>query len=597
MSIILTPSSLADLVLLSTIEADRITEALVPVVLSSGRDKDASDLLLKLASYCGSYNSRSGKHRVDVTGALDQIAALHGSLSGGGSANDFASAMVYTVEPPLSDLSGVGPVSDVQVCVVVDPLTLSGQRAAALIPLLIEQLQYTVTVVLVPRLEITDFPLQNFYRFVTAGTLSNPAAKFTALPRQHTLTVRLDIPEPWNVQASAAQQDIDNLRCSSTQCGDPGNSQETTLVTYALRNLLVAGQCFEVASADSPVSRYAAPPNGLQLTLTPAHLHSSEGATGEAYADTLVMQNLGYFQLQANPGLFVLGTAQGRASQLYALQQQGQTGVEAATGVKYLAVRSFGDVVQRLIVHKRPGMEHLSLLGDDTDEGDSMGSTSSGQRTRGPRAASLKALAKKKQLEAAAQAKAKEGGLWNTLSSTLFGKGSTAQGVQQGEVVVGGAGEMEADAVREAVRSAEEDGEEEAEQEDDRIHVFSLATGHMYERLVSPFRADLLVLCSAMTLSILLQLRIMMLSVSRHTSKPVKFWLFENYLSPTFKHSAALMAQEFGFEVGYVTYKWPQWLTQQTQQQRIIWGYKILFLDVLFPLNVKKVHDTPPPPP
>jgi hypothetical protein len=28
------------------------------------------------------------------------------------------------------------------------------------------------------------------------------------------------------------------------------------------------------------------------------------------YSDTLVMQNLGYFQLQANPGLFALGTAQ-----------------------------------------------------------------------------------------------------------------------------------------------------------------------------------------------------------------------------------------------------------------------------------------------
>ncbi|KAJ1390470.1 nucleotide-diphospho-sugar transferase, partial [Ochromonadaceae sp. CCMP2298] len=41
--------------------------------------------------------------------------------------------------------------------------------------------------------------------------------------------------------------------------------------------------------------------------------------------------------------------------------------------------------------------------------------------------------------------------------------------------------------------------------------------------------------------------------------------------------------------VAYVTYKWPHWLTQQTEQQRIIWGYKILFLDVLFPLNVKKV--------
>jgi UDP-glucose:glycoprotein glucosyltransferase len=58
-------------------------------------------------------------------------------------------------------------------------------------------------------------------------------------------------------------------------------------------------------------------------------------------------------------------------------------------------------------------------------------------------------------------------------------------------------------------------------------------------------------------------LRIMMLSVSKRTSMPVKFWLFENYLSPTFKDIAAVMAEEYKFEVGYVTYKWPEWLIQQ----------------------------------
>lgn len=42
--------------------------------------------------------------------------------------------------------------------------------------------------------------------------------------------------------------------------------------------------------------------------------------------------------------------------------------------------------------------------------------------------------------------------------------------------------------------------------EKDTVHVFSLATGHAYERL----------------------LKIMMLSVTRRTSSPVKFWLFEN---------------------------------------------------------------------
>jgi len=38
-----------------------------------------------------------------------------------------------------------------------------------------------------------------------------------------------------------------------------------------------------------------------------------------------------------------------------------------------------------------------------------------------------------------------------------------------------------------------------------------------------------------------------------------------------------------------VTYKWPNWLRGQTEKQRIIWGYKILFLDVLFPLDIDKV--------
>ena len=42
-------------------------------------------------------------------------------------------------------------------------------------------------------------------------------------------------------------------------------------------------------------------------------------------------------------------------------------------------------------------------------------------------------------------------------------------------------------------------------------------------------------------------------------------------------------------QVAYVTYKWPNWLHLQTNKQRIIWGYKILFLDVLFPLHIKKI--------
>ena len=57
-------------------------------------------------------------------------------------------------------------------------------------------------------------------------------------------------------------------------------------------------------------------------------------------------------------------------------------------------------------------------------------------------------------------------------------------------------------------KTTEEDG-------DERINIFSVASGHLYERF----------------------LRIMMLSVLKHTSTPVKFWFLKNYLSPTLKVS------------------------------------------------------------
>jgi UDP-glucose:glycoprotein glucosyltransferase len=99
------------------------------------------------------------------------------------------------------------------------------------------------------------------------------------------------------------------------------------------------------------------------------------------------------------------------------------------------------------------------------------------------------------------------------------------------------------------------------------INIFSVASGHLYERM----------------------LNIMMLSVMKHTNHTVKFWFIEQFLSPSFKHFLPHMAAEYGFEYELVTYKWPHWLRQQSEKQREIWGYKILFLDVLFPLDLDKV--------
>jgi len=99
------------------------------------------------------------------------------------------------------------------------------------------------------------------------------------------------------------------------------------------------------------------------------------------------------------------------------------------------------------------------------------------------------------------------------------------------------------------------------------INIFSVASGHLYERM----------------------LNIMMLSVMKHTNHTVKFWFIEQFLSPSFKSFLPHLAAHYGFSYEMVTYKWPHWLRGQKEKQREIWGYKILFLDVLFPLSLNKV--------
>ncbi|KHO01145.1 UDP-glucose:glycoprotein glucosyltransferase precursor [Metarhizium album ARSEF 1941] len=99
------------------------------------------------------------------------------------------------------------------------------------------------------------------------------------------------------------------------------------------------------------------------------------------------------------------------------------------------------------------------------------------------------------------------------------------------------------------------------------INIFSVASGHLYERM----------------------LNIMMVSVMRNTKHSVKFWFIEQFLSPSFKEFIPHLANEYGFKYEMITYKWPHWLRQQKEKQREIWGYKILFLDVLFPLSLDKV--------
>lgn len=100
-----------------------------------------------------------------------------------------------------------------------------------------------------------------------------------------------------------------------------------------------------------------------------------------------------------------------------------------------------------------------------------------------------------------------------------------------------------------------------------KIHVFSIASGQLYERFLAT----------------------MMISVKEHTKKTVKFWIVENFLSAEFRRQVPILAAKFGFDYQFVSYRWPVWLRQQQERHRVVWSYKVLFLDVLFPHKLDKV--------
>lgn len=122
-----------------------------------------------------------------------------------------------------------------------------------------------------------------------------------------------------------------------------------------------------------------------------------------------------------------------------------------------------------------------------------------GRVNRDPRAAAARLLKKKKQLDAAKAEKAKQQGLWSTLTNSLFGSSATAEDKGTAAHVdsdnaaiaastVSDVGEQSGGDELALEAGAAGDGQSLVE-EDNRIHVFSLATGHMYERLVSVVRS------------------------------------------------------------------------------------------------------------
>jgi hypothetical protein len=273
------------------------------------------------------------------------------------------------------------------------------------------------------------------------------------------------------------------------------------------------------------------------------------------------MDNLGYFQLQAYPGVFslsipppydtVIELTSNNAANVNSNESSknpSNSNANVNSKSKTVVISAFNSHHVHLMVKRIKGQERIQL--DSLNVNIFNPSSSSAGNANANTAANTAA-------DVAANADAQPGA--GSYISSVLGSwlsGSTNEG--QGEIPNSDTFGKQVDDNTEHYSDAESA---------DVVHVFSLASGHLYERF----------------------LKIMMLSVVKNTSKKVKFWFLKNFFSPQFKQSVQLLARQFHFKVGFVTYKWPIWLRNQEEKQRIIWGYKILFLDVLFPLNVPRV--------
>ncbi|KAL2942987.1 UDP-glucose:glycoprotein glucosyltransferase [Bienertia sinuspersici] len=400
------------------------------------------------------------------------------------------SAVVLTGESPI------------QIDAVIDPLSPSGQKLASVLQILWKYFQPSMRIVLNPLSSLVHLPLKNYYRYVVPSmddfsgsessdyALNGPKAFFANMPLSKTLTMNLDVPETWLVEPVIAIHDLDNILLENL------GETRTLQAVFELEALVLTGHCFETDHD---------PPRGLQMILgtkTAPHL-----------VDTLVMANLGYWQMKVSPGIWYLLLAPGRSSELYLLKED--DGVNTTLS-KRIIINDLRGKVVHLEVVKKKGKEHEKLLAAGADEQPSES---------------------KKDGESS----------WN---KNLF---KWASGL------IGGSPHKKK--IDSTVLESQGD------RHGKPIDIFSVASGHLYERF----------------------LKIMILSVLKNTHRPVKFWFIKNYLSPKFKDVLPLMAREYGFDYELITYKWPTWLHKQTEKQRIIWAYKILFLDVIFPLSLDKV--------
>lgn len=103
--------------------------------------------------------------------------------------------------------------------------------------------------------------------------------------------------------------------------------------------------------------------------------------------------------------------------------------------------------------------------------------------------------------------------------------------------------------------------------EKNEINVFTISSGYAQEKLLEN----------------------MIVSLLNNTDSNIKFWILENFLSLCFKKRISILSKQYKFNYNLIHYKWLNFLKKQKKIEKSISGYKILFLDLIFPKKIKKI--------
>lgn len=424
---------------------------------------------------------------------------------------------------------------------VLDPLSRGAQRVMPLLNALKDTLasRLSIRIILNPMITLDDHPLSSYYSYAAplAPMSIYPRAYFTMLPRNKKYTAYLDVPEAWLVTTAATNYDLDHLNLDEVP--DGVNSVEAE---FQIEALLVTGHCIDVGKKKHP--------RGLQLVLRNA----------AEKKETMVMSTLGYFQLPSLPGAWTLELRPGQSANIYYMVQKDElsdhagehlhqqpiqdSATEFMLNSTELYVSSWKGITLQLHVNRRQAMETQDVLDGNED----------------PSRVETKREYRSSAVQPYVQSSKMNG--WFSFTSmasvlTRLGLHTSADSKPPGPL-------------KELAHVSRQGASKNSTMNPwsgDKIHIFSIASGYLYERLV----------------------KVMMLSVRRKTKNPLKFWFVKSWLSPRFKYYLPYIASKYGFEYELVMYKWPAWLHKQTEKQRIIWAYKLLFLDVIFPLSLEKI--------